>query len=544
LSAMGLILCGPRDPRGGAPTDIQIVRNVSPRIAEIVAEAAKDAIAKKGAFSIAIAGGSLVKMLGAMVETPGVEWDKFWVAWVDERCVPYTDPESNYGGALEAWLSKVPIPKEQIFAINQDLCPGGGGMAVAAKAAEDYENRLSKIPKNALPQHPNGLPAFDLLLLGFGPDGHMCSLFPGHPLLEDTSGHWILPIADSPKPPAERITLSLGAVNAASRIVVAASGAAKADVVKKVFTPPCDLPIAKAWGRSPTGPTWVLDKSTALQITRVISTADEASKKALLLEAAATPEVTSTAPLFKEVADDVPKRVAELVAQAAREAIEEKGAFSIAIAGGSLVKMLGAMADASDVQWENWHVAWVDERCVPHSDKESNYGGALEAWLSKVPIPKDQIYAIDQSLCPGGGGMAVASKAADDYETRLKAVSEKAMPRHASGLPAFDLLLLGFGPDGHMCSLFPGHPLLVDKSDRWILPIADSPKPPAERITLSLQAVNAAQRIIVVGTGEAKSDIVNQVFAPPCGLPIAKAWGRSSKGPMWVLDKHAAQFLE
>lgn len=242
------------------------------------------------------------------------------------------------------------------------------------------------------------------------------------------------------------------------------------------------------------------------------------------------------------VVDDVAGRVAALVSQAASKAIEKHGAFSIAVAGGSLVKMLGAMADLPGVQWDKWHVAWVDERCVPHSDSESNYGGAQEAWLSKVPIPKSQIIAIDEKLTPGGGGMPVAEKAAADYERRLKALPTSALPRGMC-LPSFDLLLLGFGPDGHICSLFPGHPLLKDSSRRWILPIADSPKPPSERITFSLAVVNAASQVVLVGTGDGKAEIVRQVFSGPCDLPCAKAVGKSPNGPTWLLDKAAASLM-
>jgi len=248
-----------------------------------------------------------------------------------------------------------------------------------------------------------------------------------------------------------------------------------------------------------------------------------------------------------EVTDDVSGRVSELVREAAQSAIDRRGAFCLAIAGGSLVKILGGMARLPGIKWEKWYVAWVDERCVPHADRESNYGGAHEAWLSKVPIPQKNIFAIDEKLTPGGGGIDVAKQAAQDYEGRLRELPKAVLPRHdgKNGLPSFDLLLLGFGPDGHICSLFPEHPLLSDRSGRWILPIGDSPKPPPERITLSLPAVNAASQVMVVGTGDGKADIVRQVFDADkaCSLPCARAWGTSPQGPTWVLDKAAASFL-
>eukprot|EP00928_Gymnodinium_smaydae_P078381 TRINITY_DN6227_c0_g2_i1.p1 TRINITY_DN6227_c0_g2~~TRINITY_DN6227_c0_g2_i1.p1 ORF type:complete len:283 (-),score=46.96 TRINITY_DN6227_c0_g2_i1:66-857(-) len=231
------------------------------------------------------------------------------------------------------------------------------------------------------------------------------------------------------------------------------------------------------------------------------------------------------------------------VGKAAEEAIGAHGYFSVAIAGGSLVKMLGAMKDMPGVQWDKWHVAWVDERCVPHSHDESNYKGARDAWLCNVCIPESQIYAIDEKLCPGGGGLDTASKAAAEYEERLRAVPNECLPRDDKGLPVFDLLLLGFGPDGHICSLFPGHPLLSEDSGRWILPIGDSPKPPPERITFSLPVVNAAKQVMLVGTGEAKADVLRQVFNPPCELPCAKASGAGPNKPIWILDKPAATGL-
>ena len=107
------------------------------------------------------------------------------------------------------------------------------------------------------------------------------------------------------------------------------------------------------------------------------------------------PTKTHTLPMQLVVSDDLPAAVAAAVAAAASQAIAERGAFFIAIAGGSLVKMLGAMADLPGIEWGKWHVAWVDERCVPLADPESNYGGALAAWLSKVPIPGEQVHTIE-----------------------------------------------------------------------------------------------------------------------------------------------------
>ena len=76
-----------------------------------------------------------------------------------------------------------------------------------------------------------------------------------------------------------------------------------------------------------------------------------------------------------------------------QEAILAKGSFTIAIAGGSLVSMLGAMSEMKSVDWAKWHVAWVDERCVAHDDPASNYGAARDAWLSKVQQQQQRTHA-------------------------------------------------------------------------------------------------------------------------------------------------------
>mmetsp|Transcript_20846 Transcript_20846/g.34387 ORF Transcript_20846/g.34387 Transcript_20846/m.34387 type:complete len:158 (-) Transcript_20846:399-872(-) len=144
----------------------EVVDDVASRVATLVSQLANDAISKRGSFSIAIAGGSLVKMLGSMKAMPGVEWNKWVVAWVDERCVPHSDPESNYGGAWNAWLSMVPIPPDQIYSIDEQAV-----LESPDAAARNYEARLRELPISALPRE-NDLPRFDLLLLGFGPDGN------------------------------------------------------------------------------------------------------------------------------------------------------------------------------------------------------------------------------------------------------------------------------------------------------------------------------------------------------------------------------------
>jgi len=198
-----------------------------------VAYLSAQAIAKRGRFVVAVSGGSLPKLLfPLLVSEPlrsQIDWSKWHVFWADERCVPLTDPDSNYRLTREYLFNHVDIPPAQIVPINDALDP--------AAAATDYQNRLTQVfaPARGL------LPRFDLILLGMGEDGHTASLFPGHFLLREKQ-LWVAPIFDSPKPPPERITLTLPVINNARQVVFMATGAQKAKPLSAIIKGNSKLP--------------------------------------------------------------------------------------------------------------------------------------------------------------------------------------------------------------------------------------------------------------------------------------------------------------
>ncbi|KAI5396787.1 hypothetical protein KIW84_062854 [Lathyrus oleraceus] len=185
------------------------------------------------------------------------------------------------------------------------------------------------------------------------------------------------------------------------------------------------------------------------------------------------------------------------VAQLSTKFTKERGAFTVALSGGSLIKYLRKLVDspyAETIDWSKWHVFWVDERVVPKDNLESNYKLANDGFLSKVPIPPLNVYSIDDSLPPDG--------AADVYETTLRRlVTSNVIATSTNGLPKFDLMLLGMGPDGHVASLFLGHPLL-NEDQKWISFLNDSPKQPPERITFTFPVINASSNVAMVVTRE------------------------------------------
>uniref|UniRef100_A0A383VDG1 6-phosphogluconolactonase n=1 Tax=Tetradesmus obliquus TaxID=3088 RepID=A0A383VDG1_TETOB len=229
--------------------------------------------------------------------------------------------------------------------------------------------------------------------------------------------------------------------------------------------------------------------------------------------------------------------LAKSVTEAAAAAIKEKGSFTLVLSGGSLIGMLSSIADVRGIDFSKWWVFFVDERNVPLSSADSNYKGAQEALLGRVGIPADQVFAIQEGL--------TVSQAATNYEGRLLSLPASVLPRTADGsMPVFDLILLGIGPDGHVASLFPNAPEAAVTSG-WVLPVSNSPKPPPERITFSLPAINAAKEVAVVAVGESKAEIVQralEVQALPGALPAQLV--RPSSGKLrWVLDSMSAQHL-
>jgi 6-phosphogluconolactonase len=211
---------------------------------------------------------------------------------------------------------------------------------------------------------------------------------------------------------------------------------------------------------------------------------------------------------------------AEAIISIAQQCLEKHGRFQIVLSGGNTPRetyaLLGQRFGDQHRLWQNTHVYWSDERCVPPDDPRSNYRLAKESLLDHVNIPPDQIHRIR-------GEADDLQAEADCYDVEF--------PIHP------DLILLGMGADGHTASIFPHSPALEEPQRKFI--VVQAPVAPTTRITITPPALAGASEIMVLVSGIDKAPAVNQVFgetATPHNTPA-----RLVHDAIWLMDKEAAQ---
>ncbi|XP_046690827.1 6-phosphogluconolactonase [Silurus meridionalis] len=233
---------------------------------------------------------------------------------------------------------------------------------------------------------------------------------------------------------------------------------------------------------------------------------------------------------FDSAAELGPALVRLIASRAEKTLSSGAGSFSLGLSGGSLVSMLSKeLPTVPNLDCSQWLMGFCDERLVPFDDPESTYGLYRKQLISKINIPDDRVLAIEPSL--------PVQECAEDYATKLN----KAFGTQET--PVFDMLLLGMGPDGHTCSLFPDHPLLQEKQ-KTVAPISDSPKPPPQRVTLTLPVLNAARCVVFVSTGGSKASVLKQILEGGDGPVLPAALVAPTQGELfWLVDEPAATSL-
>jgi 6-phosphogluconolactonase len=203
-------------------------------------------------------------------------------------------------------------------------------------------------------------------------------------------------------------------------------------------------------------------------------------------------------------AEAVAQRAAAHVALQLRRAYEERGIAHMALSGGTTpgrtYELLGATSDAL-TGVEVW---FADERCVAPEDAESNYRLVADTLLAGAAVPAERVHRMQ-----GEAGAEEGARRYAEELTRHVAAESPSIP------PVLDLVVLGIGPDGHVASLFPGSDTLDADADAVCLGVHDSPKPPPERITLSLATLRAARECVLLATGASKADAVSAMLGEP-----------------------------
>jgi 6-phosphogluconolactonase len=231
------------------------------------------------------------------------------------------------------------------------------------------------------------------------------------------------------------------------------------------------------------------------------------------------------------------RRTAQYFVEMAAEAVDARGRVRVAISGGSTPRAVFALlADPQQkwrgaMPWDRLNLYWVDERTVPPDDPDSNYRMALEAMLSHVPLPAEQIHRMEGELEP--------EVAASRYESTLR----NRFRLEGAESPRFDLVQLGMGPDGHTASLFP-HTAAIHEMSRLVT-ANHVPQLDTWRITLTWPVINHASSVFFLIAGEDKAERVREVFMGPRDperLPSQLIWPASGILTLF-LDKAAAALL-
>ena len=239
--------------------------------------------------------------------------------------------------------------------------------------------------------------------------------------------------------------------------------------------------------------------------------------------------------LFPDV-EALSKAAAAEFVRCAGEALAARGRFTVALSGGSTPKRLYQLLTTepyrSQIDWGRVEIFWGDERCVPPDHKDSNYRMAREAMLAQLPLPAEHIYRMEAERSD-------REAAARDYEAvlaRVFGVSSGGEP------PAFDLLLMGMGPDGHTASLFP-HTQALEETRRWVVP-NHVPQLNTDRLTLTRPILNRGREVLFLVAGGDKAERLVEVLAGPADPKRLPSQSIHPEGQLvWFVESAAAARL-
>lgn len=242
------------------------------------------------------------------------------------------------------------------------------------------------------------------------------------------------------------------------------------------------------------------------------------------------------------VVDDSAEQLAahtaqRLLANLAAAQDERPVAHLVVTGGGILEQVMRAIGDSpgrDSVDWKRVHVWWGDERFVPAESDDRNDKAAFAALFDALPLEPSLVHRMPASDGPWGEDVDAAAAA---YGAELAAAAEQ-----GEDVPRFDVILLGLGPDGHCASLFPGAPGVHEQSASAI-GVRDSPKPPPTRTSLSFPALDAANEVWLIASGDGKAHAVGLALGGADKLRVPAAGPRGRERTLWLIDRAAASEL-
>jgi 6-phosphogluconolactonase len=215
------------------------------------------------------------------------------------------------------------------------------------------------------------------------------------------------------------------------------------------------------------------------------------------------------------------------------------GSASLVLTGGgigtALLAELAAAPARDAVDWRRLSIWWGDERFVPSGDPDRNEAQAQRALLHLLDMDPAMVHRMPGPDGPDGNDPEAAAARYAGW------LAEAARPEDHGPVPAFDVLLLGIGPEGHVASLFPGMPALYD--DRTVVAVRGAPKPPPTRLTLTLPAIRCAREVWVIASGREKAGAVRLALSDVGPVQVPAAGARGRQRTLFLLDRGAASRL-
>lgn len=213
--------------------------------------------------------------------------------------------------------------------------------------------------------------------------------------------------------------------------------------------------------------------------------------------------------------------------------LDDLGEADVALTGGTMgiavLEAVNASPARDSVDWSKVHFWWGDERFVSKNDSERNERQAREALLDHLSIPPENIHPF-----PASDEIADIDEAASVYAAELEAFAPE-----GAGAPKFDITFLGVGPDGHIASLFPDRSG-IRETEKTVIAVRDSPKPPPERLSLTRPVLNASDRIWLVLSGSDKASALGLALAGASYTEVPVAGAKGRKRTVFFVDKEAA----